>query len=186
MANSKNTPAIADEQNTALVAADDYSAYAGSGFENQSSDDYSIPFITILQALSPQLEDNPDLRQGMIINTVTNEAVDGKKGIAFIPATTQHVYVEFKPREQGGGFVGVHNPTSQVVINAKNASQSFGKYATPAGNELIETFYVYGIVVGDDGSNSQAVLAFTSTKIKKYKNKRLFEHLHSALFNLLF
>lgn len=170
MANSKNTPAIADEQNTALVAADDYSAYAGSGFENQSSDDYSIPFITILQALSPQLEDNPDLRQGMIINTVTNEAVDGKKGIAFIPATTQHVYVEFKPREQGGGFVGVHNPTSQVVINAKNASQSFGKYATPAGNELIETFYVYGIVVGDDGSNSQAVLAFTSTKIKKYKN----------------
>lgn len=161
---------VAVNETTAVAEYAGYAEFAGAGFENQSQDDYSVPFITILQALSPQLEEDDSLRQGMIINTVTGDAVDGKKGIAFIPATTQHVFVEFKKREAGGGFVGVHATNSATVIDAKNASNTYGKYETPAGNELIETFYVYGVLVGDDGSATQAVIGFTSAKIKKYKS----------------
>lgn len=159
---------LAEAQNTAIANAADYEAYAGAGFENQTSDDYAIPFIQILQALSPQIQENDALRQGMIINTVTGEVFEGKAGVAFVPATTQHVYVEWKPRDAGGGFVGVHQPNSDLVRHCV-ANQEFGQYSTPEGNDLIETFYVYGVVLPGDGSASEAVLAFSSTKIKKYK-----------------
>lgn len=166
---SKTTDVAVKEQNTAMAVYGAYADYAGAGFENQTSDDYSIPFLQILQALSPQLQENDSLRQGMILNTVTGEVWDGKKGIAFVPATTQHVYVEWKPRDAGGGFVGIHEVNSDLVNHAKAASAEYGKYSTPDGNELIETFYVYGIALDDDGNASEAVLAFSSTKIKKYK-----------------
>lgn len=166
---SKTTDVAVKEQNTAMAEYGAYADYAGAGFENQTSDDYSIPFLQILQALSPQLQENDSLRQGMILNTVTGEVWDGKKGIAFVPATTQHVYVEWKPRDAGGGFVGIHEVNSDLVNHAKAASAEYGKYSTPDGNELIETFYVYGIALDDDGNASEAVLAFSSTKIKKYK-----------------
>lgn len=166
---SNTTDVAVKEQNTAMAEYGAYADYAGAGFENQTSDDYSIPFLQILQALSPQLQENDSLRQGMILNTVTGEVWDGKKGIAFVPATTQHVYVEWKPRDAGGGFVGIHEVNSDLVNHAKAASSEYGKYTTPDGNELIETFYVYGIALDDDGNASEAVLAFSSTKIKKYK-----------------
>lgn len=155
--------------NTAMVEHQGFEEFAGSGFENQTSDDYAIPFIHILQALSPILQERDELKQGMIINTVTGEAFDGKTGIAFVPATTQHNYVEFKPRDAGGGFVGAHAVDDPMVLAAIKASSEFGKYTTPDGNELIETFYVYGIAVMDDGTTIDAVLAFSSSKIKKYK-----------------
>lgn len=156
------------EQGTDIEAYGAYEEYAGAGFENQTSDDYTIPFLQILQALSPQLQDNDDLKQGMIINTVTGEVFAGKEGIAFVPATTDHVYVEWKPRDAGGGFVGVHQVDSELVRSCV-ANQEFGQYTTPEGNDLIETFYVYGIAIDSDGNPSEAVLAFSSSKIKKYK-----------------
>lgn len=164
-----STEVAVKDQNTAMAEYGAYADYAGAGFENQTSDDYSIPFLQILQALSPQIQENDALRQGMILNTVTGEVFEGKKGIAFVPATTQHVYVEWKPRDAGGGFVGIHEVNSGIVTHAKVASSEFGKYTTPDGNELIETFYVYGIAIDDDSNASEAVLAFSSTKIKKYK-----------------
>jgi len=171
MAKPQPTTAVATQQSTGTAVAEygAYADFAGAGFENQTSEDYSIPFLQILQALSPQLQDNDRLKQGMILNTVTGEVWDGKTGIAFIPATTQHTFVEWKPREKGGGFVGVHDITSDVVKHAKNASTEFGKYGTPEGNDLIETFYVYGILVDASGDTQEVVLAFNSAKIKKYK-----------------
>lgn len=154
---------------TALAEYAGYEEFAGSGFENQTRDDYAIPFLQILQALSPQLQENDALRQGMIINTVTGEVFAGKDGLGFIPATTQHNFVEFKPRETGGGFVAAYAIDDPVVTEAVKQSTEFGKYKTADGNELIETFYVYGLALMDDGSTIQAVLAFSSTKIKKYK-----------------
>jgi len=162
------TAALAAGAGGAVANYGAYEGLAGQGFENQTSDDYTIPFLQILQALSPQLEDNDDLKVGMILNSVTGEVTAGKDGVAFIPATTHHQYVEWKPRSAGGGFVAVHEPGDEMVKNCI-ANQDFGVYKTPDGNDLIETFYVYGISIDGDGSPSQAVLSFSGTKIKKYK-----------------
>ncbi len=43
---------------------------------------------------------------GMIFNTVLNEAYDGIKGIRVMPCHYNRRFVEWKPREQGGGYIG--------------------------------------------------------------------------------
>jgi hypothetical protein len=155
-----------------------YADFAGAGFEGQTQEDLTIPFLTVLQANSKPVEARSDLRQGMLYNTVTGEAVDGKEGISFVPTLTQHLFVEWKPRNAGGGFVGIHEVTDPIVVKAKSESKTFGKYNTvgynekgePLGNDLVETFYVWGLSLGKDGDDCmEVVLAFTGSGIKKYK-----------------
>lgn len=168
------TKEVVKKEEAGLPAAFDYGDDAGSGFEHQSSQDFSIPFLSVLQALSPQLKD-PDeggiegARPGYILNTVTGEVFSGKEGVEFVPATTQHVYVEWVPRDSGGGFVGIHQVDSPVVSQALGGSREFGKLKSAAGNDLIETFYVYGVLCENGEPQGMAVIAFTSTKIKVYK-----------------
>lgn len=162
-----NVPAVQEEKSN-VPAVYDYGEDAGQGFQNQGREDYSIPFISVLQSNSPQVETLADAKAGMLINTVTNELF--KHGIAeFIPVLTQHVYVEWVPRESSGGgsgFVAVHALNSEVVKAAKE-SGGFGKLKVGA-NDLVETFYVYGLQVTEAGAE-QAVIGFSSTKVKKYK-----------------
>lgn len=164
---------VAAKANTDL-AAFDYGEDGGAGFENQTSSDYSIPFLGVLQQMSPQVSDPSDggidgARPGMIFNTVTGELYPAKEGLEFVPSLTQHVFVEWVPRDSGGGFVAIHEINSDVVKQAKANSQEFGKLRLANGNDLIETFYVYGVVCKDEEPEGMAVIAFTSTKIKVYK-----------------
>ena len=105
----------------------------------------------------------------MLYNTVTEELYKGSEGFEFVPVATQHVYVEWVPREQGGGFVGIHQIEDDVVKAAKDSSTEFGKYFTAEGNTLTETFYVYGVMLDEDGNEMVVVIPFTSTKISVYK-----------------
>lgn len=168
MATKKEATDVAVDQKNEL-AVGGFEDYAGSGFENTSQDDYSIPFIGILQALSPQVQENDALRPGMIVNTVTGDVYESKTGFSFVPVTTLHNVVEFRPRDTGGGFVGVHDINSPVVVAAKNASTEYGSWKTPEGNELIETFNLYGMLIDNEGNGCEVVLAFSGSKIKKYK-----------------
>lgn len=156
------------------LAVFDYGSDAGSGFENQSSSDYSIPFLSVLQAMSPQVKEPSDggvegARQGMIYNTVTEQVYSGKDGIGFIPSLTEHMFVEWVPRDAGGGFVAVHDINSDIVKKAKASTKDFGKYKTASGNDLVETFYIYGVTYDGEDVGEMVTIAFTSTKIKAYK-----------------
>lgn len=150
----------------------DYGAMSGSGFEGVTQDDFTMPFLNVLQPMSPEVSNNQDARPGMLINSVTKQLYDGKKGVVFVPVARQHVFVEWKPRDQGGGVVARHEPTSDVVMEAKAASTSFGSYKTHDGNDLVETFYLVGYML-DDANDSEPgsvmVIPFWSTKIKVYK-----------------
>lgn len=158
---------IGKKEQTAIGEAIDFAEYAGQGFENQTQDDISIPFIGVLQSMSPQLETVEGAKAGRLINTVTENLYDS---VEFVAAVSQHLFVEWVPRNKGGGFVGIHEINSDVVAKAKDASKEFGKYLTPDGNELSETFYLYGVLVENDEPVGMAVIAFVSTKIKVYKN----------------
>lgn len=158
------------------LAAYDYGADAGAGFEGTSAADLSVPFLGILQSNSPQVEDdNPKgAKAGMLFNTVTSDMVDGDKGIPFLPVHKETAYVEWVPRDSGGGFVGLHDPNGEIVKKAiaANGGSRTGKLTLPNGNELIETHYVYGLMLEADGITTTgfAVISFTSTKIKPYRD----------------
>lgn len=174
MSNGKHTAVkVKDEDTKPLSTIVDYGNDAGDGFENHTSADYSVPFLAVIQSNSPIIENIPEARPGMLINTVTSKLYDAKKGVAVIPVYTNHTYVEWRPRAQGGGFVGTHIPSSDIVQKIIG-DQEFGKYKMIKGdiasNDLIETFYAYSLLLDEDGSVHPAIIAFTSTKNKIYKN----------------
>ena len=172
MATKKSENAI-EAREEMLPDVYDYGQDAGVGFEDTNQDDYAIPMLILLQGLSPQVKEDgvEGARPGMLMNSVTNQLYSGKEGVVFIPSHREHVYIEWVPRDQNGGFVGMHAHDSDVVLRAKSESKEFGKYYTPEGNQLKETFMLYGIIVNTDDETPEcaAVISFTSTKIKGYK-----------------
>jgi|TARA_Y100000310_G_scaffold160698_2_gene160481 hypothetical protein len=168
----------------ANAAVAEFEGYEGeTGFENQSQDDISIPFLNVLQSNSPQCEDrDSDMKPGDLFNTVTQGAANGVDGgVVFVPSLTEQKFVEWKPQEEGGGggkgFIAVHDPSNPMVQKCI-AEQDFGKYTSPGGNDLVETFYIYGVLVeGEnlDQAGDPICIPIASTKIKHYKkwNTRL-------------
>lgn len=142
---------------------------AGSGFDNMSSQDVSIPFIDILQKLSPHLGRNSTLvgaREGDILNPVSKEVFPGEKGIKVIPCAYQKKWVEWKSRATGGGFVK-HHDTHEILMECKQADKVL--YQLPNGNAIVPTAYYYVLVVKDDGSFERGIIPMKSTQIAKSK-----------------
>ena len=140
-----------------------------SGFGNLDlSRDLAIPYINILQSNSPQL--NPSkaehiegAKPGQFFNTVTQEVTNS---IDVVPVFYQLKYVEWKPREQGGGFVEGHDASSGILTQTKRDPMT-NKDVLSNGNYIATTAYHYILVKGNDGSWSQAVVSMTSTQLKK-------------------
>ncbi len=164
----------------ALPGGYNYGDDAGSGWENTGTEDFTIPFLAILQSGSPQCKEAEaefieGAKAGMLINTATQELFDGKDGVQFVPCYTQHLFVEWRNRQtDGGGFIGIHNGDSGIVEAAKKASTTFGKYIVPVDggedHDLVETFYIYGLIVAGEEIISPCMISFNSTKIKAYKS----------------
>ena len=109
--------AVAKKDEGALPAAlmDQMDGYDGAGGEDASAQDMMIPYLTILQALSPQLNKQKgefiqDAEQGEFFNSATNQTFSGEDGIMIIPVYYQRKYTEWVPRIDGGGLVGEHGP----------------------------------------------------------------------------
>lgn len=165
---------LAPAQGTALEVYD-YGDDAGAGMEDVGKDEYLIPFFRILQALSPQCKPPAQggvegARPGMIINTATGELFPGEPGILFIPVHRDHNYVQYTPRDAGGGFIGIKPVDDELVLSLRGEQGNFGKLQVSDGTELTETFYLYGIAVPDDGMEQRGMVAFASSSIKKYKS----------------
>ncbi len=174
---------VAKTKNTAVAESYDYGDAGGAGFEDTKGTDLSIPFLNVLQSNSPEVQQSKDgsVRIGMIKNTVTGEVVNGDDGFVFCPVHKEEAFVEWIPRLAGGGFVGLHDPASSEVQDAIEANggripkkgADGKKIPLKIGdNELVETYYMYGLILNDEGTvaNGFAVIAFTSTKIKPYRD----------------
>jgi len=179
-----NGKAIVKKTAAGALAKYDYGDDAGAGYENTDQSDFAIPFISVLQTNSPECEKNhakqvDGAEAGMLMNTVTKELFDGGEGLVVIPCDTSHVFTEWVPRDEGGGggagFRGIHEIDSDIVKACKAAaaeSGAFGKLPTEDKTELVETFYIFGLLLDDvDATEPSAfvMIPFTSTKIKVYK-----------------
>jgi hypothetical protein len=181
-----------DKESTELVvkeetsiAAFDYGDLAtdvgqvAAGYEGQTSEDYAVPFIKLMQPGSPQVAGQvvEGIAAGQYYHTLSQRIFKNPKGMLFIIAGTRHEYLEFTPEKHGGGFVGRHAIDSDVVKKAKATSKEFGVYFVDAdgrtgddGNELTEVFSLFGVWSSEDGEEfGQAILTLKSTSIKTYK-----------------
>lgn len=138
-----------------------------SGFENVKPSDTSIPFIGILQSLSPQVKRGhakqiPGAAEGMLFNTVTQEAVEGP--LSIIPCAFQKAFIEWVPRENGGGFVKQHPDDSCLVGTTKDTKNND---VLANGNHIVATAYHFVLVVKPSGILERAVISMTKSQLKK-------------------
>lgn len=160
-------PAVVKGPKSNVAIAEGF-AGIDTGFEGVKASEYVLPYYTILQGLSPQMETVEGAKLGLIINTTTNELKGN--AINFVTIRRDHKFVEWMPNR--GGFVASYNPEDPVVIAALAAvdNDPFAKLTTEEGNDLLDTYYLYGILADENlNPSGLGILAFTSTKIKKYK-----------------
>lgn len=158
----------------ALPMVIDYGEDASAGLEDMGKDEVKIPLLRILQSNSPQCKPPSaggieGAMQSMIFNTATSEMWDGAKGIGFIPVFRAHNFVEYIPRDAGGGFVGMYEENDPLIAKLRAEQGRFGKIIN-GGNEIAETYYLFGLALLEDQSVLQAVVPFVSTQIPKYQS----------------
>jgi hypothetical protein len=164
--------AVAKAKETAVSTdvLDDIFETAGEGAAFDSSE-MQIPFVRVLQALSPQLNKKKaeyieGAAQGDLFNTVTGQWWSGEQGVTVVPCYHTIKYLEFVPRDMGGGFKGEIHPSNPVL---QQTTRSGSKEMLPSGNELVKSAQYFCFVVEEDGSYQPAVIDMKSTQLKVAK-----------------
>lgn len=166
---AKQTTEVATKQASTAVATTnmDMRADAGIGREQMQITDTALPYILLLQALSPQVKKATrieDAEEGDFFNNVTGELYDGEKGFDFIPCAFQKAWVEWTPRESGGGWVASYPDDAKLAECSRN---EMGFDVLPNGNVLIPTYYYYGLIVKETVGFNPCIIALARTAMKK-------------------
>lgn len=178
---------VQDETTKAVVAHGAYGKFAGAGFDNQTAADVAIPIFAILE--NTKRKDDPRKESpkrgdvGDIFNTLTRELYPAEEGLVAVPCVTAQLFVEWTPKnDDGSGGGGPHNfylPSDPIVVEARAKAASFNDVRLPNGNQLVETFETYYLLLDSDQDDASVIgffmIGFTSAKIKAYKaiNTRL-------------
>lgn len=165
-----------------LVGAD-----AGLGNENIGANDVAIPFLSILQKLSPQVdEDNAEsniegAKAGMIFQNVNSYLYPSNVGVKVIPCAFDRNIIEWTPREKGGGLVNIHPTDTPLMREATPNEKNIP--CLPNGNLLVDTaaHYVLHSTAGasDGPANEVWEPAIISMKSTAHKKSRLWNSLIS-------
>ena len=162
VAQRKTTNVVASELDKMLEAD------AGVGLENITTEDMQIPFIRIIQALSPQLQKDDPLyikgaEQGDIFNTVSQEIYKQDEGVIVVPAFFEKKFLEFQLRSSGGGFVReLAADDKDITMTSREGTIEL----LPNGNELVRTHQHLVIAQSADGTIAPSVLDMKKTQLK--------------------
>lgn len=168
---TRNVPAV--RRSTAVSTDVDYGVAAGAGLENAGREDFAIPFLQILQKLSPQLDRKHQnyikgAVEGMLYNTATGETVPGDEGVLVIPCFYRRAFVAWVLREKGGGFKGEYMADDPIVRTTRRDDR--GREIIPGSDiQLVDTRIFGVLVVGEGGQPSPAIVTMSSTQLKKAK-----------------
>lgn len=168
----KPTTEVAEQKKPATAVAKRAAvsplADAGRGTENVTSADLIIPRLTLVHEMSRVTKKTrPEFikgaKPGMFCLASIQKLYEGEEeGILVIPCYYARRWVEWIPRDQGGGIVG-----SFDTKDCTNGLEKDGpaKWLTEEGHEIIETPEHYFMIVDPtDGSYERVVFSMTGTK----------------------
>lgn len=162
-------PLSANELSIQTVLSDN----SGSGFEEATLGSFAVPFISILQALSPQCKRKESTyvegaEEGMFLDSVTGELIDGEKGINVIPVYFSQRFIAWGLREKGGGFKGEFASTDPIVGQTTRDDKGRDIINSRPDEQLVDTRVHYVLLQSEEGWNP-AVIGLSSTQVKKSK-----------------
>ena len=145
------------------ISSDSLIKAVGKGLENVSNDDITIPRLAVVQAGSPQRKKKDEkyiegAEEGHIFNTVTNQLYD-VEGITVIPCGYKKSYVEWVPRESGGGLVAIHDMKPEgTTVDPKTKKSFLGE------NQIVDTAEHF-ILIKNNDIWEPAILTMTSSNL---------------------
>jgi hypothetical protein len=155
-----------DEEFEKLLSAD---AGKNKGTSSKTEDNL-VPLVYILQSNSPQVNKRSDAyiegaEAGDIwLRHAAEPIVKGDEGVVFLPCYFFKDYVEWIPRDDGGGMVGRHPELpeeAEVQHDEKRPNRVINKM--PNGNDLILTANHAGFVITDEGRALPYMIPLKST-----------------------
>lgn len=169
--------AVPEEAKGGLPAAAndlDLSAYAGAGLESLDAKDYAIPYLGLIQGLSPQITPGKPkyikgAAMGQFFLTDDNKLIDDQDdGIFIIPLIIGKFYKEWKPREAGGGLV---NPNHKEEVLRTCQRGEKGEYILANGNIIVDSYDWFCLLIDKNTKQTRpVVISFKSTMKKKSRN----------------
>lgn len=155
---SKSTDVAVVENVATDVAAYDAELAAlygatGAGTENIGREDVALPFLKILQGLSPEVTRGNEkfikgAAAGQFINSLTGDLWDGEAGLEIIRVYFEKKYIEWRPKKAGGGLVRISDTAEEA---AKHKTVDTGD--KDVDTTVDETHQTYCIVKGATGWN---------------------------------
>jgi hypothetical protein len=145
-------------KNNQIQSASSFAEIAPVGLENLDMSDFSRPAIKLLQALSPEITEDtvPGAKAGLFYFPPTGKLYDS---LTVVPCFIQRKAVEWRDKNQGGGFVQECNLNDDRVV----------KYGfdtmTPEGTSFVDTADYFVLLI-DGQEIDTAVLSMTITKMK--------------------
>ncbi len=153
-------------------AADDYSRFAGKGFEAADKSAYALPRLNLLQQLSPQVQKQnakyvPGAEPGMFFNPVTNELFTE---LYVVNGYYKRTFIEWRRREDsGGGFIAEH-----AMIDQSWAREDKGPWVTD-DDHVVEDTRSFFLLFGETkeelfDSPKQAVISMSKSQVRTAMN----------------
>jgi hypothetical protein len=131
------------------------------GSEDVKSTDMVLPRLEIVQAQSPIKDNDPDIREGELFNSVTSEVYGDT--IYFVPVYFRTEYLIWKDQDEGGGFFGAF--MTQDEANARR-NEVIEDGENPEFIEIVDTPVQYGMKITPDGKVEQLVISMAKSKAK--------------------
>jgi hypothetical protein len=123
---------------------------SGLGNENVGADDVAMPYLNILQALSPEVEEMDGAKAGMFLNSITKDLYEW---VFAVNLYYSREYTIFRKRQLGGGFEGSFSAESEA--REKIATQLDGKFDD---YDITETHRHVLLLLDKDGTPLQPVI----------------------------
>lgn len=133
----------------------------GRGSEEVSANDMVLPRLEIIQDSSKIKETNPDAKEGLLFNSVTQDVIGDLA--YFVPVYFRVEYLVWKDQDEGGGFFGSFN--TQAEAEARKTEVVAGG-ENPEFIEVVDTPVQYGLRVTTDGLVEQIVISMAKSKAK--------------------
>ena len=162
------TRAVANKAKNEVAVISIFEEDAGVGTE-LNQEDLALPFLKIVSALDPLLDDEDfEGKKGDIYNTVSGALFNGKKGVTVVPCAYQRRYIQWAPRGQGTGAPQAIYAPNDAMPKTKRDENDNREYVIDGSGEYIEeTHQHFVIIINEDGSTETALIAMKSTQLKK-------------------
>jgi hypothetical protein len=164
---------ITKRENAGALVTNVFEADANKGSQNIAQDDLALPFLKVLGQLSPEVNKQNSkhvqgAEPGMIINTVTNELYDGKKGVNVLPVYYKRQYIEWQERGTSTGApVNIYEAGADLPKTIRGKDN---KDRLPNGNYLDTTASHFVLLLGDTPTTALVSMKATQLKISRKWN----------------